>query len=141
MPGVMDLNYILCDSPYPKSNYPPQKLPELYSCQSSICSSPETISNSLSTGYSPSPPVTHRRRVQSEPSNFIYTQTRTPWTPQEDDLLHFGYQQGLSWAMISSTYLPHRSRGCCWGRYKTLQNKHMVEMQKSKRPWKVTTQN
>ncbi|KAI8391177.1 uncharacterized protein BYT42DRAFT_509050 [Radiomyces spectabilis] len=51
------------------------------------------------------------------------SQTRTPWTPAEDYLLQQGYNQGLSWAMISSTYLPHRSRGCCWGRFKTLQTK------------------
>ncbi|KAI9299869.1 hypothetical protein BJ944DRAFT_273792 [Cunninghamella echinulata] len=51
------------------------------------------------------------------------TQTRTPWTASEDFLLQKGYSQGLSWAMISSTYLPHRSRGCCWGRFKTLQAK------------------
>ncbi|KAI9313269.1 hypothetical protein BX666DRAFT_1864928 [Dichotomocladium elegans] len=50
-------------------------------------------------------------------------QTRTPWTPEEDDLLQQGYMEGLSWAMISSTYLPHRSRGCCWGRFKALQTK------------------
>ncbi|KAI9499445.1 hypothetical protein BDB00DRAFT_793979 [Zychaea mexicana] len=29
--------------------------------------------------------------------------------------------------MISATYLPHRSRGCCWGRYKTLQSKAMEQ--------------
>ncbi|KAI7881546.1 hypothetical protein K492DRAFT_161429 [Lichtheimia hyalospora FSU 10163] len=50
-------------------------------------------------------------------------QSRIPWTQQEDELLQRGYNQGLSWAMISSTYLPHRSRGCCWGRFKTLQTK------------------
>ena len=54
-------------------------------------------------------------------------QTRTPWTPEEDYLLEQGYNQGLSWAMISATYLPHRSRGCCWGRYKTLQSKAMEQ--------------
>lgn len=50
-------------------------------------------------------------------------QTRTPWTASEDYLLEKGYMQGLSWAMISAKYLPHRSRGCCWGRFKTLQTK------------------
>ncbi|CDH59148.1 hypothetical protein RO3G_00935 [Lichtheimia corymbifera JMRC:FSU:9682] len=50
-------------------------------------------------------------------------QSRVPWTREEDELLQRGYNQGLSWAMISSTYLPHRSRGCCWGRFKTLQTK------------------
>jgi hypothetical protein len=48
---------------------------------------------------------------------------RTPWTDSEDFLLEKGYLQGLSWAMISAKYLPHRSRGCCWGRFKTLQTK------------------
>lgn len=69
-------------------------------------------------------------------------QTRTPWTPYEDHLLQQGYDQGLSWAMISSTYLPHRSRGCCWGRFKTLQNKNMIDsshahMRHFRRPWKA----
>ncbi|KAG1451594.1 hypothetical protein G6F56_008048 [Rhizopus delemar] len=50
-------------------------------------------------------------------------QTRTPWTSTEDYLLEKGYLKGLSWAMISSRYLPHRSRGCCWGRFKTLRTK------------------
>ncbi|CAO3662989.1 unnamed protein product [Rhizopus stolonifer] len=50
-------------------------------------------------------------------------QTRTPWTSTEDYLLEKGYLKGLSWAMISSKYLPHRSRGCCWGRFKTLRTK------------------
>ncbi|KAI9483329.1 MAG: hypothetical protein EXX96DRAFT_519564 [Benjaminiella poitrasii] len=68
-------------------------------------------------------------------------QTRTPWTPFEDHLLQQGYDQGLSWAMISSTYLPHRSRGCCWGRFKTLQNKNMIDpnhtqLRHFRRPWK-----
>ncbi|KAI9280762.1 hypothetical protein BY458DRAFT_500305, partial [Sporodiniella umbellata] len=52
-----------------------------------------------------------------------HQQTRIPWTPFEDHLLKRGYNQGLSWAMISSKYLPHRSRGCCWGRFKTLRAK------------------
>ncbi|KAI9470489.1 MAG: hypothetical protein EXX96DRAFT_584510 [Benjaminiella poitrasii] len=50
-------------------------------------------------------------------------QQRTPWSYHEDQLLQQGYDQGLSWAMISTLYLPHRSRGCCWGRFKTLQAK------------------
>ncbi|KAI8329234.1 hypothetical protein BC941DRAFT_329480, partial [Chlamydoabsidia padenii] len=60
----------------------------------------------------------------------LTTQTRTPWCSEEDNLLKKGYQQGLSWAMISSTFLPHRSRGCCWGRFKTLQAKAL-----EKRDW------
>ncbi|CAO3692347.1 hypothetical protein G6F70_000376 [Rhizopus microsporus] len=51
-------------------------------------------------------------------------QTRIPWTVAEDYLLQKGYLQGLSWAMISAKYLPHRSRGCCWGRFKTLRAKN-----------------
>ncbi|GAA5798333.1 hypothetical protein HPULCUR_003735 [Helicostylum pulchrum] len=83
------------------------------------------------------------RRPRSESAgNNNNVQTRTPWTPFEDHLLQQGYDQGLSWAMISSTYLPHRSRGCCWGRFKTLQNKNMVDpshshMRHFRRPWKA----
>ncbi|KAG0168667.1 hypothetical protein DFQ30_004444 [Apophysomyces sp. BC1015] len=68
-------------------------------------------------------PVIHRHSTVRHARNS--SQTRTPWTPAEDYLLQQGYSQGLSWAMISSTYLPHRSRGCCWGRFKTLQTKAM----------------
>ncbi|ORX53253.1 hypothetical protein DM01DRAFT_1323039 [Hesseltinella vesiculosa] len=70
-------------------------------------------------------------------------QTRTPWTPAEDELLQKGFEQGLSWAMISSTYLPHRSRGCCWGRFKTLQSKNLIDFKfqqqsrLARRPWKT----
>ncbi|KAI8069169.1 hypothetical protein BC940DRAFT_298057 [Gongronella butleri] len=70
-------------------------------------------------------------------------QTRTPWTPIEDELLQKGYEQGLSWAMISSTYLPHRSRGCCWGRFKTLQSKNLIDLKVqqqsrlARRAWKT----
>lgn len=81
---------------------------------------------------------TVNRRTRSE-STGSTQQTRTPWTPFEDELLRRGYNQGLSWAMISSTYLPHRSRGCCWGRFKTLQSKNLVDpnhMRYFKRPWK-----
>ncbi|KAI7898447.1 uncharacterized protein BX663DRAFT_418206, partial [Cokeromyces recurvatus] len=54
-------------------------------------------------------------------------QQRTPWSFHEDQLLQHGYEQGLSWAMISTHYLPHRSRGCCWGRFKTLQAKSLEQ--------------
>ncbi|KAI9489630.1 hypothetical protein BDB00DRAFT_842340 [Zychaea mexicana] len=75
-------------------------------------------SSSSSTTTSPSAvPHQQQQHPRSGP------QTRTPWTQHEDNLLRRGYDQGLSWAMISSTYLPHRSRGCCWGRFKTLQAK------------------
>ena len=79
---------------------------------------------------------TKRARSNSE----SYIQTRTPWTPDEDDLLQKGYEQGLSWAMISCTFLPHRSRGCCWGRFKTLQSKNVIEVYQQRicqRPWKA----
>ncbi|CEP15223.1 hypothetical protein [Parasitella parasitica] len=57
----------------------------------------------------------------------MHSQTRTPWSTEEDQLLQQGYSQGLSWAMISTVYLPHRSRGCCWGRFKTLQAKSLEQ--------------
>lgn len=59
----------------------------------------------------------------AQPQRRPASQTRVPWSSEEDCLLNKGYQQGLSWAMISSSFLPHRSRGCCWGRFKTLQAK------------------
>ncbi|KAG0168279.1 hypothetical protein DFQ28_005969, partial [Apophysomyces sp. BC1034] len=71
-------------------------------------------SNSLSSYYSSptsSPPTVPLQLIQPvirRPK--AASQTRTPWTPEEDYLLQQGYIQGLSWAMISSTYLPHRSR-------------------------------
>ncbi|ORX54399.1 hypothetical protein DM01DRAFT_1335543 [Hesseltinella vesiculosa] len=71
------------------------------------------------------------------------TPTRMAWSPYEDELLSQGYEMGLSWAMISSTYLPHRSRGCCWGRFKTLQHKKLLSAHKQRhqriktKPWKV----
>ncbi|KAI8393535.1 uncharacterized protein BYT42DRAFT_507127 [Radiomyces spectabilis] len=118
---------------------------------SSISSGGSTSSNTSQTNFSPrdswSPPTHYsRRRTNSAGSSVSVTPKtnysatnrrrctsasgapnavtqRTPWTPMEDHLLRLGYEQGLSWAMVSSTYLPHRSRGCCWGRFKTLQNK------------------
>ena len=83
--------------------------------------------------YCPTSPITTWSSASSvSSSNTVLTtftpqlktkpqqQTRTPWTATEDYLLEKGYLQGLSWAMISAKYLPHRSRGCCWGRFKTL---------------------
>ncbi|KAG2208648.1 uncharacterized protein EV154DRAFT_459694 [Mucor mucedo] len=129
----------------------------------STCSSTSTNSGDEYSNHPTKSSVT-RRRTESDVSltrhhMFIYShpnrrprsesagnnnnvQTRTPWTPFEDHLLQQGYDQGLSWAMISSTYLPHRSRGCCWGRFKTLQNKNMVDpthshMRHFRRPWKA----
>jgi hypothetical protein len=83
----------------------------------------------------------HYHQATTRRSSASYIQTRTPWTPEEDDLLQKGYEQGLSWAMISCTYLPHRSRGCCWGRFKTLQSKNVIEVYQQRicqRPWKIT---
>ncbi|GAB5587811.1 hypothetical protein Unana1_02711 [Umbelopsis nana] len=70
-------------------------------------------SSDISSSGSLSPPT---RAINRQ-----YIQTRVPWRPEEDHLLRQGYEQGLSWALISARYLPHRSRGCCWGRFKTLQ--------------------
>ncbi|OBZ89000.1 hypothetical protein A0J61_02958 [Choanephora cucurbitarum] len=80
----------------------------------------------------------NNRRSRSNSTPMI--QTRVPWTPEEDDLLQKGYEQGLSWAMISCNFLPHRSRGCCWGRFKTLQNKNAIEVYQQRicqRPWRI----
>ncbi|EPB82126.1 hypothetical protein HMPREF1544_11125 [Mucor circinelloides 1006PhL] len=68
-------------------------------------------------------PITQR----TNSNRHIHSQTRTPWSSEEDQLLQQGYSQGLSWAMISTVYLPHRSRGCCWGRFKTLQAKSLEQ--------------
>ncbi|CAO3644283.1 unnamed protein product [Cunninghamella blakesleeana] len=76
----------------------------------------------------------------SNPASPNLPTQRIPWTPDEDKLLKQGYEQGLSWAMIASTYLPHRSRGCCWGRFKTLKNKKLLTVRRKirakERPWK-----
>lgn len=92
--------------------------------------------------YIVSPPPQHITSRRSRSNSASYIQTRTPWTPEEDGLLQKGYEQGLSWAMISCTYLPHRSRGCCWGRFKTLQSKNVIEVYQQRicqRPWKITS--
>lgn len=64
---------------------------------------------------------------RSNNNRHMHSQTRTPWSSEEDRLLQQGYSQGLSWAMISTVYVPHRSRGCCWGRFKTLQAKSLEQ--------------
>ncbi|KAI8079692.1 uncharacterized protein B0P05DRAFT_571596 [Gilbertella persicaria] len=114
-----------------------------------------TASNSSSSSED-KPKPNYRKRINSD-SKFIMVQskqstrrnrsnstsmiqTRVPWTPEEDDLLQKGYEQGLSWAMISFNFLPHRSRGCCWGRFKTLQNKNVIEVYQHRvcqRPWRI----
>ncbi|KAG1473252.1 hypothetical protein G6F56_001063 [Rhizopus delemar] len=155
----MDIKYLLCEPisklamkapfPEPKDHWLP--LYNQSSSPQSICSSlsSSSISSSGST-YENSPPSRRRTLSDIEKDHvFIYSSrrvrsesassppTRTPWAPYEDELLRRGYNQGLSWAMISSTYLPHRSRGCCWGRFKTLQNKNLADHTRCfKRPWK-----
>ncbi|SAL95836.1 hypothetical protein [Absidia glauca] len=102
-----------------------------YSSASSVSSSPTSgYASPFPTLVSPptSPFMIQQQQQQQQPKSNqpqrrVTTQTRTPWSSEEDFLLQKGYQQGLSWAMISSTFLPHRSRGCCWGRFKTLQAK------------------
>ncbi|CAO3646613.1 unnamed protein product [Mucor fragilis] len=202
MPGVMDINHLLCHPIIAKSDFNYQHSPLSSDTSSPLLSSsqqhyvlplPANFDNvefwqhnrSLSTASSVSNTSTcttnssihsfttadqhqkYRRRVNSESdTKFIaypnhqqqrqkpattatkraransasYIQTRTPWTPAEDDLLQKGYEQGLSWAMISCTFLPHRSRGCCWGRFKTLQSKNAIQVYQQRicqRPWKA----
>ncbi|KAI8092858.1 uncharacterized protein BX664DRAFT_328324 [Halteromyces radiatus] len=93
--------------------------PSLSSCSSTV-SSPTTIYLSHHQQQQRTPATISSPLMSSSSSS---PQTRTPWTSSEDFLLQKGYAEGLSWALISSTYLPHRSRGCCWGRFKTLQAK------------------
>lgn len=113
----MDIKNLLCNTSstyieYEKHvfEYYPPSSPSCWSSASSISSESNTTTGSLSPIISP---------IRSTKQH----QTRTPWTSSEDYLLEKGYLQGLSWAMISSKYLPHRSRGCCWGRFKTLSTK------------------
>lgn len=125
----MDIKNLLCTHSFDNNNELPEfpKLAAepwttkaLSSPSSCTLSSPETPTLSSP----PTSPVSLPSLAPAQPSR---TQTRTPWTPKEDYLLQQGYMQGLSWAMISATYLPHRSRGCCWGRFKTLQAKAMEQ--------------
>lgn len=98
-----------------------------WSSYSSSPDSPMSLSSNSSLFYSiPSSPEIDSP-LPSSPVRSTRTtnQTRTPWSNDEDLLLQQGYSQGLSWAMISTVYLPHRSRGCCWGRFKTLQSKSL----------------
>lgn len=100
-----------------------------WSSYSSSPDSPMSLSSHASTFYSvpSSPEIDSALPASSVRSNRTPNQTRTPWTIEEDRLLRKGYSQGLSWAMISTVYLPHRSRGCCWGRFKTLQSKNLEQ--------------
>jgi hypothetical protein len=130
----MDIQSLLCtQQPVNYNEKSPihihHREPSWSSCSSSSPSSP----NSSSVSYSiPSSPVidipshtTVQRTVRNHSST--HSQIRTPWSSEEDQLLQQGYSQGLSWAMISTVYLPHRSRGCCWGRFKTLQAKSLEQ--------------
>lgn len=124
----MDIKNLLCNTTsndyqqqYEKQafEYCPSS-PSVWSSGSSISS--ESVA-SLSPILSPVRTSTPTPSTTSTSTAVKQHQTRTPWTSSEDYLLEKGYLQGLSWAMISSKYLPHRSRGCCWGRFKTLQTK------------------
>lgn len=117
----MDIKNLLCHTTqhYNEQQYEKQAFeycPVSPSSWSSA-SSKSSMDSPILSPMTPTPPsASHTLRKKQH-------QTRTPWTSSEDYLLEKGYLQGLSWAMISSKYLPHRSRGCCWGRFKTLQTK------------------
>ncbi|KAI9245684.1 hypothetical protein BDA99DRAFT_527855 [Phascolomyces articulosus] len=147
----MDIKNLLCPTSTfytcPETSVTNQCYQQTWSCASSDTDSPDLSYSTPSLSLASSPPATPKPIVAPlvdtppSPSTSANTlalqqhpqqpqqqqrsgpQTRTPWTRHEDSLLQYGYNQGLSWAMISSTYLPHRSRGCCWGRFKTLQTK------------------
>lgn len=93
-----------------------------------IPSSPITASSTAAATVATSVADNAGPIVQRSNNNrHMHSQTRTPWSSEEDQLLQQGYSQGLSWAMISTVYVPHRSRGCCWGRFKTLQAKSLEQ--------------
>lgn len=118
---TMDLKNLLCNTRLvPSQPMCPASPVDTWSSSDS-CQSTPSLSSCSSTFSSPSTLYLPISASDQAPSQ--QTQTRTPWSASEDFLLQKGYSQGLSWAMISSTYLPHRSRGCCWGRFKTLQAK------------------
>ncbi|KAI7899304.1 uncharacterized protein BX663DRAFT_545853 [Cokeromyces recurvatus] len=102
----MDIKYLLCDN---SSNFEKEYERQVTYWSSSSPSLLETLDSNLF--------ISKKKKHQR----------RTPWTTSEDYLLEKGYLQGLSWAMISSRYLPHRSRGCCWGRFKTLRAKFLEQ--------------
>jgi Myb-like DNA-binding domain len=108
----MDIKDLLCTKPQQTDT---DKRSSFYVNPDTPTGSPRHTdpASDISSSESLSPPTRVRNRQ--------YIQTRVPWRPEEDHLLRQGYEQGLSWALISARYLPHRSRGCCWGRFKTLQ--------------------
>ncbi|KAI8980797.1 hypothetical protein BDB01DRAFT_795617 [Pilobolus umbonatus] len=116
---VKDVKKIVHVNPYSWSTY--RSFSPLHSPAST--SSYLSVFPSPVTSYTPSPVQSH----EPHRSNHGHPHTRIPWSPEEDKLLQYGYSQGLSWAMISTVHLPHRSRGCCWGRFKTLQSKSLEQ--------------
>lgn len=162
----MDIKYLLCETAENKdclySESPSLVRSRTTSDASSTCSNdcPETprddpcccyypvATPSLSTSAcattttSMTRPTRRSRSATQSTTTSVPVQTRMAWTPYEDELLQQGYDEGLSWAMISATYLPHRSRGCCWGRFKTLQSKNLIDPKRQsarlfRRPWKA----
>lgn len=145
----MNIQSLLCNTHHSniESNFVSNtKLSQIHERQSSWSSSysaslPDSPLSSTSTSSSifystPSSPDIEESTPPPQPlsasnrnhqRHTTHSQTRTPWSTEEDQLLQQGYSQGLSWAMISTVYLPHRSRGCCWGRFKTLQSKSMEQ--------------
>lgn len=149
----MDIQSLLCNTQQPINSAGDQaKTPSLHTAQihqresswSSAYSSsqPDSPISSSSTSSSlfysipsspdidatlPSSASTTNTRILNTTRSSNQAQTRTPWSAEEDQLLQEGYSQGLSWAMIATVYLPHRSRGCCWGRFKTLQAKSLEQ--------------
>lgn len=123
----MDIQSLLCNTATKPATF--DQLHQRQSSWSSYSSSPDSpmsLSSNSSLFYSvpSSPEIDSTSPVRA---NRTTNQTRTPWSAEEDQLLQQGYSQGLSWAMISTVYLPHRSRGCCWGRFKTLQSKNLEQ--------------
>ncbi|ORZ00834.1 hypothetical protein BCR43DRAFT_155006 [Syncephalastrum racemosum] len=130
-------NFLYCPSAVSGAN------PVPFSTTSTASHSSISSNSSSGTHMSRARSCSRRSRASSSTSSCdAPIQTRMAWTPYEDELLQQGYDEGLSWAMISSTYLPHRSRGCCWGRFKTLQSKNLVDPKRQhtrlfRKPWRV----
>ncbi|KAI9486939.1 MAG: hypothetical protein EXX96DRAFT_60242 [Benjaminiella poitrasii] len=120
----MDIKYLLCDTTYYSEQPYEKQVFDYCPCSPSSWSSKSSLSSELSDNtLFITNSLDHSKKKKQ--------QRRTPWTSTEDCLLEKGYLQGLSWAMISAKYLPHRSRGCCWGRFKTLRAKLVEQHQKS----------
>ncbi|KAG2190229.1 hypothetical protein INT46_005715 [Mucor plumbeus] len=113
----------LTNSPSSSSYYSIPSSPEIYIPSSPITASSTTAATATTSVVDDAGPIVQRNNN----NRHMHSQTRTPWSSEEDQLLQQGYSQGLSWAMISTVYVPHRSRGCCWGRFKTLQAKSLEQ--------------